>query len=96
MTPAGSPNGFAWGFGLIMLLHRVQIVPFLRVPLYLLGIPQFLYVIPIAWLAYSKRDIFFLQGVLTAAGIPVLIDGACYFMVMRPLLQHARHHVTHP
>ena len=81
MIRPGKPNRFAWGFGIVMLLHIVLIVIFFRLPLYLIGVTQFLYVAPIAWLAYRRSHIFFLQGVLTAAGITVLIDGACYFMV---------------
>ena len=74
-------NTFVRGFVTVMLLHILQIV-FLRGPsLFLVGVTQLLYVIPVAWMAYKRHQTRRLQGILTAAGITILINGLCDLLV---------------
>ena len=68
-------NSFLRGFVMVMLLHILQIVFLTGPSLFLVGVTQLLYVIPIAWLAYKRLETRRLHGILTAAGITILING---------------------
>ena len=75
-------NTFLRGFTAVMLLHVLQIV-FLRwTSLFLVGLTQFLYVIPIAWMAYKRHDTLRLQGILFAAGMTFLLNAICDFGIL--------------
>jgi hypothetical protein len=76
-------NTFLRGFTAVMLLHLLQIV-FLRIlSLFLVGLTQLLYVIPIAWMAYQRHQTPRLQGILTAAGTTFLLNAICDFVILQ-------------
>ena len=74
-------NTFLRGFFTVMLLHILQIVFLTGPSLFLVGVTQLLYVVPIAWWAYKRHDTRRLQGIITAAGITIVVNVLCYLLV---------------
>jgi hypothetical protein len=58
---------------------------FLNVALFpllvVVGVTQLTYVIPTAVRAYNRKQTARLQGVLVAAGLTILLNGACFVAV---------------
>ena len=81
MTPLPPPvpqehperNTFLRGFGFVMLLH-LALFPVL----FIVGVTQLAYVIPIAIRARNRGHTARLQGVLVAAGLTFLLNGLCF------------------
>lgn len=83
MTPAPENperNSFLRGFGFVLVLHLIQ-VPLVAVSmgiaLFVVGLTQLAYVIPLAVKAVRRHETARLQGILVAAGITILINGIC-------------------
>ncbi len=83
MTPEPADparNSFLRGFGFAMVLNLIQIplaVMTMGIALFVVGLTQLFYVIPIAWKAYKRHETARLQGIVLAAGITILINGIC-------------------
>ena len=83
MTPSPLPpykepnrNTFLRGFGFIMFLN-VALFPLLVI----VGLTQLTYVIPIALKAHRLGQTARLQGILVAAGLTILLNGACFVAI---------------
>ena len=80
MTPSPENpkrNTFLRGFGFVMLLHLILTVLTFGLWLMFFGLLQLCYVIPIALKARKRHETARLQGILTAAGITILVNGTC-------------------
>ena len=76
-------NTFLRGFGFIMFLN-VALFPLWVV----VGVTQLTYVIPTAVRAYNRKQTARLQGVLVAAGLTFLLNGACFVAVFSNFNPH--------
>lgn len=68
-------NSFLRGFGTVLLFHLLQIP--LLIICALFGLIQLAYVIPLALKARGLGETARLQGILTAAGLTILVNGIC-------------------
>jgi hypothetical protein len=88
MTPSPpnpERNTFLRGFGLVLLLHLALVVASFGMVLFLIGLLQLAYVIPFAIKARKQHETARLQGILVAAGITILLNGACYAFILTDL-----------
>ena len=75
-------NTFLRGFGFVMLLHLIVSLLTMGLWLILFGLLQFCYVIPLALKARKRHETARFQGILTAAGITILINGTCDALIL--------------
>lgn len=85
MTP--QRNTFPRGFTTVMMLHILQIVFLKFLSLFLVGLTQLGYVIPVAWIAHKRHETPRLQGILSAAAITILVNGIGYFAILHEGLE---------
>jgi hypothetical protein len=79
-------NTFLRGFGVVMLFHLLQFPVFILCALF--GLIQLAYVIPLALKAQKLGETARLQGILAAAGLTVLLNGTCDFIMFRGITGH--------
>ncbi len=79
-------NSFLRGFGSVMLFHLLQIPLFIVSAIF--GLIQLAYVIPMALKARRLGETARLQGILTAAGLTILLNGICDVTFLRNFNPH--------
>ena len=87
MTPAPQSRigPFLRGFGIVMLCHLGITLISLLFALLAIGLLQLAYVIPMALSARKLGQTARLQGILTAAGLTILLNGTCYVALFSSL-----------